>query len=82
MKTVYQLIEEYKNRQTPQYAEMDIVKIDGSMLTYRNISNLREERDSAIWLVFNSKFAGEEEEEVRIKGGMSIIYRTAQKINE
>lgn len=81
MKTVYQLVEEYKKRQTPQYKEMDIMRNDGSIVTYSNISNLREEHDKGPWLVFNSIFANEQEE-IRIRGSANVICRTVQKIDE
>ena len=56
MKSVYQILKEYRNRQRdPQYNRIRVVDNSGQTTPYYTISNLRTVHDSnGIWLEFDN----------------------------
>jgi hypothetical protein len=57
IKTVAQIVEEYKNRQgVSEYEEIGIETTDGHSYSYNDITNLVDLQTKLNWLEFDSKY--------------------------
>lgn len=78
MKTVAQIVSEYKKQQVnPEYEMVTVLGIDGIPLTFSNVNNIEQSVNNDLWLEFDSESKYTKGiKHVRVLGGRITKYIT------
>lgn len=56
MKTIAQVVKEYKNRHNPQFKDIGVMNCDNKFERFNNPSNIIEPKDNNGWLEFDTVY--------------------------